>query len=41
MNYAETQACSKCKRRLAEVDLMWVQVKGKMKLMCCNCKEGK
>ena len=41
MNYVGTQVCSKCKKRHAEIDLMWVRIKGEMKLMCNNCKEDK
>jgi len=31
-------ACSKCRKVYEEMELMWIKIKGKMKLLCCNCK---
>ncbi len=32
--------CAKCKTPTREADLMWVMVKGKMKLLCVVCRDG-
>ena len=31
--------CSKCKMACEETELIWVEVDGKMKLLCRNCKD--
>ena len=31
--------CEKCKMAYEETELIWVEVDGKMKLLCRNCKD--
>jgi len=41
MEYVGTLVCSRCKGTFAEIDLMWVRIKGVMRLVCDLCREGK